>query len=497
MQFPKNFQNTRIHCVGIKGTGMSSLVEVLANRGAKITGSDVADVFYTDAILQKHNIKPLLFSEKNIDEKIDFVIYSSAYNFETNPDLREAKQKNIPCILYTEALGELSKLSYSVGICGVHGKTTTTGMVGTILNEINLPSQTLAGSVITSFGNTSTLTTKSFNLENQKNYFVAETCEYQKHFMAFHPEKIILTSVESDHQDFYPTFESIQNAFVDYLCSLPKNGEVIFCFNDFGARETVSIAKQKRSDLIFTSYGENENCDWKITFGKIENEMQTFSLENVREKICENFSLSVPGIHEVLDATAAIALCVSLLKTDGKNPHDYILQMQAALKKFRGGARRSEIVGRAKFGKNDVLFIDDYAHHPTAIKTTLAGFREFYKGRKIIVDFMSHTYSRTASLLKEFAASFDSADEIILHKIYSSARENKNDFSVTGETLFLETKKNYEKVFYFEEIMDAKNFLIDELKKDLDEKFSGLLFVTMGAGDNWKLGKAILDEAKV
>ena len=174
--------------------------------------------------------------------------------------------------------------------------------------------------------------------------------------------------------------------------------------------------------------------------------------------------------------------------------YNYKDKIISGLKSFTGGKRRSEIIGKTTSDAgNSVIVIDDYAHHPTAIKTTLEGYRQFYKNRKIIVDFMSHTYSRTQSLLKEFASSFASADVVILHKIYASARENIADFNITGKTLFEETKNYSDNVHYFEEILDAKDFVQQELNKPLSPEYpDGYLFVTMGAGDNWKLGKAIL-----
>ncbi|WP_318662349.1 Mur ligase domain-containing protein, partial [Treponema sp.] len=215
-QLPENLKGVHIHFVGIKGTGMAALVEILFHAGAVITGSDVAERFYTDEILEKLGLKALSFSENNITDKIQYVVYSSAYKLDKNPDLIAAVKKNIPCLLYTEALGSYSERAYSCGICGVHGKTSTTGLTGTILKELNLPSQVLAGSVINSFGGTCTYTSpliaekernqgdeaSSENAQNfnGKNIFVAETCEYQRHFMSFCPKKIILTSVESDHQ---------------------------------------------------------------------------------------------------------------------------------------------------------------------------------------------------------------------------------------------------------------------------------------------------------
>lgn len=506
---PKELSGVHIHFVGIKGTGMVALVEILHNKGAVITGSDVSERFYTDEILEKLGLKALPFDSKNITSKVQYVVYSSAYKLDKNPDLIEATKKNIPCILYTQALGSYSSRAYSCGICGVHGKTSTTGIVGTILKYIDLPVQVLAGSVINSFGNTCTYTSPLIrdSKNSLENIFIAETCEYQRHFMSFCPKKIVLTSVEPDHQDFYPTYEDIRNAFVDYICLLPFGGDLIFCADDKGALETANIAKQKRPDINLIPYGQNATGDFKLTFGKVESEKNNFSI-NFFEKESENkssqetsFALSVPGKHEVLDACAAVALVCQLLKEKNLNSLNYYSAISKGLLAFSGGKRRSEVVGRAKnsFG-DDILVIDDYGHHPTAVKTTLAGYKEFYKGRKLIVDFMSHTYSRTQALLTDFASCFDSADEVILHKIYSSARENPKDFTITGKTLFEQVLKNYpngKKIVYYEDVLDATDFVLSELKQKKSEKYpDGYLFVTMGAGDNWKLGIEILKKMK-
>ena len=508
---PENLSGVHIHFVGIKGTGMAALVEIFFHNGAIITGSDVSERFYTDEILEKLNLKALPFSKKNITDEVQYVVYSSAYKLDKNPDLIAAVKKGIPCLLYTEALGSWSSRSYSCGICGVHGKTSTTGLTGTILKELDLPAQILAGSIIKSFGDTCTYTSpliKNNNLSSStlmtddlrlKTYFVAETCEYQRHFMSFCPQKIILTSVEPDHQDYYPTYEDIRQAFIDYICKLPKNGQVIYCADDKGSVNTVTLAAKLRPDIQMIPYGETAESDYKLTFGKVENEQNNFTVKLFGNK---NLYLKVPGRHEVMDAVAALALSCELLKTNGKNPEDYVNQIATGLANFAGGKRRSEIIGHMKSQTgNDVLVIDDYGHHPTAVKTTLDGFREFYKGRKIIVDFMSHTYSRTQALLEEFAQSFDSADIVILHKIYSSARENPADFNITGLTLFNKTVEHLIAVKenmcakYYEEILDAKDFVKEELNKPLSKDYpDGYLLVTMGAGDNWKLGKAILED---
>ncbi|MGL4982044.1 MAG: UDP-N-acetylmuramate--L-alanine ligase [Treponemataceae bacterium] len=462
----KNIEKKHIHFVGIKGTGMTALVEICHARKAIITGSDIDDVFYTDEILKRYNIIPLAFDKKNITSDIQIVIYSAAYKLDENPDLIEAQKKNIPCLLYSEGLGNISKNSYSCAIAGVHGKTTTTGIVGTIIKNIELEAQVLAGSVIRTFNNSCTI-------NYGEKYFIAETCEYKKHFMSFHPQKILLTSVESDHQDFYPMYESIRDAFVDFICRLPQNGQLIYCADDRGATETANLAKKKRTDIDLIPYGEHEMSVYKLSFNKTENEKQLFSVNTTDYELC------VPGKHNVRNTCGCIALVSELLKLEQNHiaVDTMTKKIQKGVAEFVGSRRRCEIIG----SKNNVLFIDDYAHHPTAIKTTLAGLKAFYPSRRLIVDFMAHTYSRTAALLQEFGTAFSDADILILHKIYASAREHYTG-GVNGEMLFGEVKKNHQNVVYFEEFAEAKNFIQPKLQ-DND------LFITLGAGDNWKLGK--------
>lgn len=486
--FPEDLTGIHFHFVGIKGTGMAALVEVLHRRGAFITGSDVSERFYTDEILEKLNIKALPFSKDNISGDIKYVIYSSAYSKDKNPDLAEAVRKNIPVFVYSEALGAVSRSSYSCGICGVHGKTTTTGLTGTVLKAAGLSAQVLAGSVIKSFGDSCVYTSDAGH-----KYFVAETCEYQRHFMSFEPQKIVLTSVESDHQDYYPTYKDIQNAFVDYILKLPRNGELIYCADDRGALETAGIAFQKRPDIKMIPYGVNAEGDYSLEFGSVENGIHSFKTGFIGD--C---AIRVPGAHNVRNAVAAIALTCELLRSEGKNPLDYAEKIKEGLLDFAGGKRRSEITGEAKTPLNQsVIFIDDYGHHPTAIKTTLSGYRDFYKGHKIIVDFMSHTYTRTAALLEEFASSFSSADRVIINKIYGSARENAGAAEVSGRMLAEHAKKYHKDVTYAEEFDEAAAVALKMLSEPSGEEYpDGYVFVTMGAGDNWKVGEKVLSSLR-
>jgi len=492
---PLDMNGLTIHFTGIKGTGMTALVEVCKGRGASITGSDVEDTFYTDQILSFLGIKALPFDEKNINAEIDVVFYSSAYDINSHCELVKAKELNIPMMEYSEALGKVSESSYSCGIAGVHGKTTTTGMTGTILKELDLESQVLAGSAIASFG-------ASCTMNKGTDIFVAETCEYKRHFLHFHPKKILLTSIESDHQDYYPLYTDILKAFCEYIDLLPKKGTLIFCASDRGACDAVNISVKTRPDISYIPYGTGSQDFEKlqkiypftpkylVKKHSVVNGCQQFTLEGIDTE----FVLKVPGFHNVLNAAGSIALCIELIKEKRTYTDTDALTIKNALSQFTGSKRRSEVIGITR--TPPAVFIDDYGHHPTAVKLTLEGFKSFYPDYVLIADFMSHTYSRTHALLDEFASSFSAADEVILHKIYSSAREKKEDFEgkVSGSILFEHTKKQHPNVSYFEEIMDAKDYVIERLNTQLPAGKKGYVFVTMGAGDNWKLGKAVFDQ---
>ena len=487
---PESLAGVNIHFVGIKGTGMTALAELFYSRGAIITGSDVAERFYTDAILEKYSICVLPFSESNITANIQYVIYSAAYSKETNPDLIAAQNRRLPCLLYAEALGSLSRREYGCAVAGVHGKTSTTGLVGTIVQELDLDAQVLAGSSITSFGGSCVLTTPQFSASTNS-IFVAETCEYRRHFCAFSPQIVVLTSVESDHQDYYPTYESIRSAFVEFICLLPEHGRLIYCADDAGCRETADRAGAQRPDIELLPYGETAEGDYRLVFGTSADGTQTFTLSALGECV-----LRVPGKHMVRNACAAAALVCELLKSSGKAPARSITAIRRGILRFSGGKRRTEIVGTVNSNGTSVIVIDDYAHYPTAIRTTLAGLREFYPDRKLVVDFMSHTYTRTAALLDAFAGSFSDADIVITHKIYGSAREcTDGNVPVTGKALFEKIQALHEHAYYFEEPLDALDFLTATFSSPPEGYRSGYVFVTMGAGDNWKLGEALCSAA--
>jgi UDP-N-acetylmuramate--alanine ligase len=312
-------------------------------------------------------------------------------------------------------------------------------------------------------------------------YFIAETCEYRKHFLYFHPRRIILTAVESDHQDFFPTYESIRDAFAEYCRLLPPGGELIYCADDPGASEVARIIAAEDRGIILVPYGFSAEGDYRIGSYADENEKAKFTIAAFPEEL----SLRIPGRHEALNAAAALALAGVLLKKESAGWDDSRrLAAQGALEGFSGSKRRSEILGSA----GGILFMDDYGHHPTAITTTLEGLRSFYPSRWLVVSFMSHTYTRTAALLDEFALSLSAADVLFLHKIYASAREHF-DGQISGVSISEKIDSLSDKkaeVHYIDEPMDAA----PPLKKILKP---GDLFLTLGAGNNWPLGVSLFE----
>ncbi len=470
MPLPGNLKDISIHLVGAKGTGICALAELLVSAGADVSGSDVDEVFYTDSILRQIGIKVHGFSRDSLGDKTDYVIRSAAYD-ESNPVVAEALIRGLPVLTYPEALGDLSRRFDSSAVAGVHGKTTTTALIGTILKALDSSATVVVGSAVAGFGDRSTWS-------GGNRFLVAETCEYRRHFLHYHPHRIVLTSVESDHQDFYPDYESIKTAFLDFVDLLPDGGELIYCSDDSGAEEVAREILGRRPGIVLTPYGVSASGKWRINRGRPAAGENRFKVG----AFSQEFRLAVPGHHLVLDASAALALSYSIaMKETGRFD---VSRASEALAGFRGSRRRSEIVGEA----GGVLIMDDYAHHPTAIATTLKGLRDFYPDKRLVVDFMAHTYSRTAALLEEFAGSFTDADVLLLHPIYASARE-VYDGTVTGRVLWEKTA----------DYRPGRETLYCETLEEAEIKLAGILqsrdlFITLGAGNNRPLGARILKE---
>ena len=400
----------RIHLVGAKGTGMAALAEVLAARGALLSGADVAETFQTQEILDRLRLVPTVgFAAADLPAAVDWVVHSAAYDRADNPQLAAAAARGVPVSSYPEALGALSRAAHAVAVSGVHGKTTTAALCGLLVEALDLPATVLTATGVPNFGGGATLIRGAA-------YLVAETCEYRNHFANFHPCHVVVTSVELEHVDAFPTHAAVVAAFTTFACSLPAGGSLIYAADDAGAAEVAAAAVARRPDLVLRPYGERASGALRIERVTLAAGGTTFRLGCLAETV----ALRVAGRHNVLNAAAAVAVAQTLLAAEGRELG--CSEQRAvvhALASYRGGKRRTEVIGESR----GVLVIDDYAHHPTELATTLAGLRSFYPERRLVVDFMSHTFSRTAALLDRFATAFAAADEVILHPVYASARE--------------------------------------------------------------------------
>ncbi|SIQ70705.1 UDP-N-acetylmuramate--L-alanine ligase [Alkalispirochaeta americana] len=489
-----------VHLTGIKGTGVAALAEVLVSGGASVSGSDGPDTFYTDELLKKIGVTPRVgFSPDHVPPDAEVLVYSAAYGPE-NPERQEARRRGISQFSYAEALGALSQGRLSLGVGGVHGKTSTTAMLGAMVARTDLPATVVVGSAVPSFGGSATLL-------QGRDLLIAETCEYRRHFLSFAPDVAIVTSVEADHQDYFPLLEDMIEAFVEYTLRISSGGTLVYCADDAGACEVARRASIQRGDLTLLPYGFSAEGAWRCTVqnqgqgvqrfilgdgepeksspgGQLDDAHDARNQESDLLRLFRNqpWELPLPGVHMVANATGAICALRELLRLRQVSSGDLarmIPSWRAGLADFRGTRRRSEVVARL----GGVTIIDDYAHHPTAIEATLEGLRAFYPLSRLVVVFMSHTYSRTAALLDRFARAFSGAHQVILNDIYASARE-ENETGITGERLFQEVSRCHPQVIYEPDFEKVARYLLKTL-------CPGDVLVTMGAGDNFRIGRRV------
>ncbi len=447
----------KIYFIGIKGAGMTAIAQVLKLRGAEVTGSDTHEKFFTDEVLEKSGIKFYeSFDAGNLAaEKPDLVIYSTAYT-EENIELAAARKSGVAILSYPEALGKILKEGFGIAVCGTHGKTTTTAMLGFVLQELGADPTVVVGSSVPQLGG---------NARNGGGkYVVIEADEYQNKFLYFDPRAVVLTSAEYDHPDFFKTPEEYNDAFRKFVAKIPTDGFLVACADD---KNVLEIAKSAKCKIIFYGLAGGEWSAKNIVAR--DDGMEFEVLEKGESRGI--FKIQLVGEHNVANALAVIAVAVEL----GFD----LEKIREALEKFSGAVRRFEIKGEA----NGVLVIDDYGHHPTEIRVTLEAARQKYPDRRIWCVFHPHTFTRTKALLRDFSKSFGAADKTIVIDIYGSAREATG--GVSSGDLVEAIKKEGKDTLYVPTINEAADFLAREIK-------SGDVVITMGAGDVWRIGEVLL-----
>jgi len=448
----------KMYFIGIKGSGMVALVEILHRQGYEIIGSDTAEKFFTDEILKKKLFVKFHegFDDDHITGDIDLVVYSTAYNEKNNEEFKAARFKSLPMISYPELLGLLFNRKYGIAVCGTHGKTTITAMLAEIFRTSNLDPTAVVGSQVKQW--------RSSALVGRSEFMIIEADEYQGKFQYYNPQAMILTNVDWDHPDFFLTYKEYKKTFADFVQKIPRHGFLVVC----GDRsDTLEIAESAKCNVL--KYGFGPDNDFKIKSHELKNGKQAFELWSGDKNLGE-FELELPGRHNVLNAAGALAMSYKFNADMEK--------AKEALASFEGTSRRFEYIGK----RNGAILIDDYGHHPEELKATLKAAREFFPKRRIWCVFHPHTFTRTKALLSEFAQSFENADRVIVLDIYGSVRETQG--GVHSRDLVELAKKYHRNVEYIPTISEAIEYLKDEINRED-------LVIAMGAGDVWKVAEGL------
>jgi UDP-N-acetylmuramate--alanine ligase len=383
----------KLYFVGIGGAGMSGIAEILCNLGFQVKGSDSTPSEVTE-YLQTLGIGIAPEHHAANIEDADVVIISSAVG-ENNPEVVEARRRGIPVIKRAEMLGELMRLKFAVGVAGTHGKTTTTSMIGRILQHGQLNPTLIVGGIVAELGTGASL--------GSGDYMVVEVDEYDRSILAMFPGMAVVLNIEPDHLDCYADMDDLKNAFLSYINRVPFYGSAIISADD------VNVASLKpRIMRPYKTFGFAAEADYRAVDARLETGRSSFSVYYEGE-LLGDIILNVPGRHNIANALAATAAANEL-----EVPFVTIAE---ALRAFRGVGRRFEIVGEV----NDIIVVDDYAHHPTELKAALTTAKGY--NRRLVVVFQPHLYSRTQYFVREFAEVLALADKCILTDIYPAREE--------------------------------------------------------------------------
>jgi UDP-N-acetylmuramate--alanine ligase len=441
------------HFIGIGGIGMSGIAEILLNLNMKVSGSDLRRSAVTDRLAQ---LGASIYEGHNAVNVVGatVVVTSSAVN-KTNPEVIEANARKIPVIPRAEMLAELMRLKYGIAIAGMHGKTTTTSMVAAVLAAGELDPTVVVGGRVDALGSNARL--------GSSQYLVAEADESDRSFLKLSPILAVVTNLDREHMDCYRDMADVEQAYLEFMDKVPFYGAITACIDNPQLKAILPRARRR----VFT-YGMSEEADFRLEF--LEGKGSSFSQFQVRaaNDVLGPFELNVPGRHNVLNATAAVAIARQLDVPVGK--------IAEGLRSFRGVDRRFQTRGVAR----GVMVVDDYGHHPTEIRATLAAARECGPG-KLHVVFQPHRYSRTADLMDEFSGAFADADSVVVLPIYAASEEPIP--GVTAERLV--EKIIGPRVSHATEFAEAVKAVVAEARE-------GDLILTLGAGSVSQLGPQIL-----
>ena len=453
----------RIHFIGIGGIGMSGIAEVLCNLGFEVSGSDIKRSKNTDRLEELNGVK--IFeghAAANVGEA-QVVVYSSAVK-DDNPEVIIAKEKGIPVIPRAEMLAELMVLKpYAVAVSGTHGKTSTTSMVATILGHAGVDPTTVVGGVVESLGSNARL--------GHSDWFVTEADESDRSFLMLYPTIAVVTNIDKEHMESYKGMDDVVQCFTDFVNKVPFFGAAIICLDDPNVQLIIPHIKRRRVTYGMTAQADisAHNITYNDHFGS------HFTVWK-GDDVLGDIDLPVPGKHNVYNALAATAVGLEL-----EVPFEKIAE---AFARFKNANRRFQFKGEAR----GITVVDDYGHHPTEILATLAAAKNGSGGKRTVVVFQPHRFTRTQELFDEFALAFNNADVLFVLDIYAASETPIE--GINAEVLTENIKKyGHKNVTYIGDIENASEKVIPILQ-------DGDLLITLGAGTVTKLSDEILEKLK-
>lgn len=446
----------RIHFVGIGGIGMSGIAELLLNLNYTVSGSDLKESDITKR-LRRLGAKIYKGHRKSHIKDADVVVYSSAVD-QKNIEVRGAIESMIPVIRRAEMLAELMRMKYSIAVAGSHGKTTTTSLIATVLAKGGMDPTVVIGGKLNSLGSNAKL--------GEGEFLVAEADESDGSFTRLTPTIAVVTTIDKEHMDHYRDMNMLKEAFLEFINKVPFYGLSVLCLDQQYIQELIPKVEKRHITYGLTSQADYTAKDI-ISSGLKTSFKVFFKGEEMGE-----MSISMPGVHNVYNALATIAVGLELDIRFGK--------IKKALKEFSGIQRRFQVKGEV----NGIMVVDDYAHHPEEIKAVLKAAKEGWGDRRIIAVFQPHRYTRTQSLMNEFFTAFNDSDRLIITDIYSAGEEpiENIDAGVIYEGI---KSYGYKGVSYIKD----KSKIVDALM-DIIEK--GDIVITLGAGNIWSAGEKLL-----
>ena len=449
-----------IHFVGIGGAGMSGIAEVLLNEGYQISGSDLASNAVTDNLSSKGADIYFGHSEKNI-EKASVVVVSTAIKAD-NPELVAAKNKRIPVVQRAEMLAELMRFRHGIAVAGTHGKTTTTALVTQIYFEAGMDPTFVNGGLVKSAGTNARL--------GSSRILIAEADESDASFLHLQPMVSIVTNIEADHMDTYGgDFAVLKQTFIDFLHNLPFYGQAIVCIDDPVVRELIpQISRQ------VITYGFSKDADVRLENYSQQGQQGTFTVIRAGKEPL-NITLNIPGRHNALNATAAIAVA-----TEDDISDSAIMEAMAGTE---GTGRRFDHLGEFETGNGNVMLVDDYGHHPSEVDVTIQAARAGWGDKRLVMIFQPHRYSRTRDLYDDFANVLENVDLLIMLDVYSAGEKPIQGADSRSLCRTIRTRGQIDPVFVANQA--ALPSVLANLIKDGD------LVLTQGAGDVGKVAKQL------